>query len=837
VTFSPAAGPSLANVTVFDTTAFDIKPLAISGNLSVTSPVLITLSGAVTVGGNATFAGVGPNLGGSDLTVVGTLTAPSLVATGSETVRVGADWIVAAFTPATSTVEFTGTGTIQAGTAAAFYTLVKSTVGITDYNENLTIIGGLALTGGTLQDPGSHVITMGNQGPSPATVTWTASGGVFSPGAGSVHFDHGDISISGANTFYDFYVDTAALGHPVTISFANGPANKTTVTHNFHVLGTSSDRATLKSGVQVALYAVPPPDDPSLSGFVPPDTWFEQWQISVVAAATINWAIIQLSSAGPAFITPGKDCTDDGYNHNWYFVVPILASWTMDHDGNGRIDRIRVAVKTGTVLNNDFTGFVVKVTGYTVTGYLAVPGAVPPDVFDIVLQEGKTEDTDAAPTWKVLTNPDLIGTIGGALVDHDPNKVYGAAAGARPVISYTLAALGSTKAYVHFSGLVYGDALGNPLPPIFLSAIGTKAVVSILPTEMAGNGAHAAIVTLSGALDATDILSAPETLSALAATVYGKPYPATFNYPSGPSNGDPGDGTYNGNPLIGNYLGSGGRDMFTTAHNVSDFGINFVTPVFALDTQLQRDPSRGGIGLVNVFDGTKTLPPQNTLIEARILEPTLTGAAVTMYWAANPPAPAGYNNNLWMPSVATTLWSLGNPGGDSGHFPGYAAAAGTPAGSNGALRDYTVAASALAGHDGATFQFIFVIDDGTHSLPLVFPVDPADPSKVRPFEYDLHSIIAQRGEVTILNNVINPTAGDTVAVRYVMPQAGAVTVTVFSLSGDIVAILARGNQAAGEHTTAWDGKNRSGAVVARGVYFIRVVGPGFDETRKVLVVK
>ena len=61
--------------------------------------------------------------------------------------------------------------------------------------------------------------------------------------------------------------------------------------------------------------------------------------------------------------------------------------------------------------------------------------------------------------------------------------------------------------------------------------------------------------------------------------------------------------------------------------------------------------------------------------------------------------------------------------------------------------------------------------------------------------------------------------------------------TVFSLSGDIVTVLARGNQAAGEHTTSWDGKNRSGAVVARGVYFIRVVGPGFDETRKVLVVR
>jgi len=50
-------------------------------------------------------------------------------------------------------------------------------------------------------------------------------------------------------------------------------------------------------------------------------------------------------------------------------------------------------------------------------------------------------------------------------------------------------------------------------------------------------------------------------------------------------------------------------------------------------------------------------------------------------------------------------------------------------------------------------------------------------------------------------------------------------------------VLTRGTQAAGTYTTSWDGKNRSGAPVARGIYFIRVVGPDFDEIRKVLVVR
>jgi len=45
------------------------------------------------------------------------------------------------------------------------------------------------------------------------------------------------------------------------------------------------------------------------------------------------------------------------------------------------------------------------------------------------------------------------------------------------------------------------------------------------------------------------------------------------------------------------------------------------------------------------------------------------------------------------------------------------------------------------------------------------------------------------------------------------------------------------NEAAGEHRITWDGRNRAGQVVARGLYFIRVVGPNLDEIRKVLVVR
>ena len=160
-----------------------------------------------------------------------------------------------------------------------------------------------------------------------------------------------------------------------------------------------------------------------------------------------------------------------------------------------------------------------------------------------------------------------------------------------------------------------------------------------------------------------------------------------------------------------------------------------------------------------------------------------------------------------------------------------------PSSVNGPLRDFLIPGSNPAIKDGAVVQFVFTLDDGLgHILPCAFP-DPNDPTAVRPFEYALHSVIQQRGEVTITNNVINPTAGQVANLHYVMQKSGNVTITVFDLSGSIITVLTRGNQAAGTYTTSWDGKNRSGAPVARGIYFVRVVGPGFDEIRKVLVVR
>ena len=105
------------------------------------------------------------------------------------------------------------------------------------------------------------------------------------------------------------------------------------------------------------------------------------------------------------------------------------------------------------------------------------------------------------------------------------------------------------------------------------------------------------------------------------------------------------------------------------------------------------------------------------------------------------------------------------------------------------------------------------------------------------WSFRLKGITEQRGGVTILNNVINPLKGEKTVVKVNLPEEGRLNVSVLTVDGNVIAWLNRGTAKAGEHYFSWDGKNRSGTPVARGMYFIRVTGTDIDETRKVMVVK
>jgi len=109
---------------------------------------------------------------------------------------------------------------------------------------------------------------------------------------------------------------------------------------------------------------------------------------------------------------------------------------------------------------------------------------------------------------------------------------------------------------------------------------------------------------------------------------------------------------------------------------------------------------------------------------------------------------------------------------------------------------------------------------------------------VRPFAFDIQNVVPQRGGVTIMNNVINSDNREVTYLRYHLVRSGRVTIQVHTLDGTLVRSIKRNeHHDAGEYTVGWDGSNNSGRPVARGMYFIRVVGPDIDEIRKVMVVR
>jgi hypothetical protein len=129
------------------------------------------------------------------------------------------------------------------------------------------------------------------------------------------------------------------------------------------------------------------------------------------------------------------------------------------------------------------------------------------------------------------------------------------------------------------------------------------------------------------------------------------------------------------------------------------------------------------------------------------------------------------------------------------------------------------------------------VDKEDHPLFAVRLRNENDLSSLDLWSMNIVETQRQKGGVTILNNVINPTNSEATVLEIILPKAGNLTVQVLTLDGNVVKVLQRGRLEEGSYTYSWNGTNNSGVSVARGMYFIRIVGPEIDETRKVMVVR
>ncbi|MCL1812092.1 MAG: hypothetical protein FWG29_01070 [Treponema sp.] len=249
------------------------------------------------------------------------------------------------------------------------------------------------------------------------------------------------------------------------------------------------------------------------------------------------------------------------------------------------------------------------------------------------------------------------------------------------------------------------------------------------------------------------------------------------------------------------------RDDIVMQSRISDGFSAAVSPVTIFYNTGPSDYYRattvhGSVGLWHPYQGLLTPPLSKSYIEFFNMVPYT-------FPNKNSPSPDDVGNNLFNHSF------------DKSYFPG-----------------------------NATVEFYYHLDVSDENLLAArLDVPPGtDPSTlkgqpwyrwVRPFTFGIHDITRQRGGVTILNNVINSNNRERVYVDYKPESSGRVTIQVFTLDGNLVKILKRGSETADGkyHRVSWDGTNEGGRPVARGMYFIRVVAPGIDEIRKVMVVK
>ena len=265
--------------------------------------------------------------------------------------------------------------------------------------------------------------------------------------------------------------------------------------------------------------------------------------------------------------------------------------------------------------------------------------------------------------------------------------------------------------------------------------------------------------------------------------------------------------------------------LSTETHRITDVGIGVVEPVWASDSVHQDDTFGAGFSSLRDFtgaDGSKLMDGDITL-EASILASSYTALPVQLFYDVNPPADVVTDDGFWLPSFVSIEFPT----------PNTEARNTNPTRSTGGVRDFVMPGSDDEIVSGSDLEFLLRVGD----LYAARITDASDPRTLQPWIIPIREIVQQAAGVTILNNVINPTLNEKTVLSYGLETAGTVVINVFNLGGDLVDVIFRGSQGSGSYIYTWDGTNRAGNTVARGIYFIRVVGPGIDEFRKVMVVK
>jgi hypothetical protein len=93
------------------------------------------------------------------------------------------------------------------------------------------------------------------------------------------------------------------------------------------------------------------------------------------------------------------------------------------------------------------------------------------------------------------------------------------------------------------------------------------------------------------------------------------------------------------------------------------------------------------------------------------------------------------------------------------------------------------------------------------------------------------SAIEHAGGYSLAQNFPNPFNPMT-TIRYVLPARSSVTLSVFDILGQQVALLQKGEQGAGDHEVRFDAKG-----LPSGVYMYRMNAGSYAETKRLIVLR
>ncbi len=96
--------------------------------------------------------------------------------------------------------------------------------------------------------------------------------------------------------------------------------------------------------------------------------------------------------------------------------------------------------------------------------------------------------------------------------------------------------------------------------------------------------------------------------------------------------------------------------------------------------------------------------------------------------------------------------------------------------------------------------------------------------------------VALPGQIRLEQNHPNPFNPST-KISFTLPRFAEVKLTVYSILGAEVAVLANKTFAAGRHEITWDGRGQNGRPVSSGIYFYQITAGEFRETRKMTLLK